>query len=430
VHYIFGETMSSRNFSFFADIPFSIIREISETVAQINRQITNEQNKVIDLSLGQNFLGDPSIIFEKVKFLNKKDGVKPILYEPSLGPIDTRRSIAENFYPYFYSDVKGVLDEENIMITDGAFGAVRNALGAIFRPGDIFVIDRITFRYFVHALVVLGRMYPNIHPYIIQSEANTGFVPSPDKTIEFLEELRLRYPTKNIVYYTQFGFNPTGCFRTSKDLKEIVSYIENEKNLFLINDIAYHLVRWSGKDTPLASALADEGNGIVDAESLSKPFGLMGARVGALITRDKELFKYAARIQQYTIVSPTKLAVDVWRIISDPDNLPEIEKHIKNTIEKIRENFHYFVKEAEKFELKTCNNVIGTIYAFLEVPYEASRFWKVLLEKAKVAVVPGTAFTDPRDKIGEKYVRITISVKKEMLEKSIQRIENFFRKEL
>jgi len=63
-------------------------------------------------------------------------------------------------------------------------------------------------------------------------------------------------PDKNIVYYTQFGFNPTGCFRKSSELKVLVEGIEENPRLFLVNDIAYHLIRWEIKDIPLATYFA------------------------------------------------------------------------------------------------------------------------------------------------------------------------------
>ncbi len=419
--------MNSRDYSYFANIPYSIIREISEKVLEINKR-SSEDNKVIDLSLGQNFLGDPSVILRAIKWLNNKGKMDPILYEPSLGSIEVRESIAKVFYPYFYDFPSGVIDGNNVMITDGAFGAVRNALGAIFRPGDILVVDRVTFRYFIHSLIAIGRVMPKTVPYIISSDETTGFVAKPDQVIDILERLKNEYPDRNIVYYTQFGFNPTGCYRTSKDLKEIANYIEEEKNLFLINDIAYHLVRWGSKDIPLASVLADEGAGIVDADSLSKPFGLMGVRVGALITRDEDLFKYAARIQQYTIVSPNKLAVDAWRVISSKEMLPSIKAYLDEQVKMIRENYKLFTKGLQELGFGLCKEGQGTIYAFMRVSEDASILWRKMLEEAKVAVVPATAFTDPRDIVGKKFIRVTISVKKELLEKSVERIKNFMQK--
>lgn len=416
--------MASRNYSYFADIPYSIIREINEKVTEINKNLS-EDNKVIDLSLGQNFLGDPSIILREIKWLDNSNKARPILYEPSLGPIEVRENIASIFYPYFYKFDSGIIEAKNIMITDGAFGAVRNALGAIFRPGDILVIDRVTFRYFLHALIAIGRVMPNTITYVIPSEEEMGFIADPDQVIEFLERLRNQYPDRNIVYYTQFGFNPTGCYRESKDLREITNYIEEENNLFLINDIAYHLIRWDSRDIPLATVLADEGEGIVDADSLSKPFGLMGARVGALITRDEELFRRAARIQQYTIVSPNKLAVDAWRIVSREDVLPEIGSYLNKLVRKIKRNYEFFTRELKDLGFNVCKEGQGTIYAFIRVSKDASIFWKEILEVAKVAVVPATAFTDPRDIIGKQYIRVTISIKEELLKESVQRIKSF-----
>ena len=52
-------------------------------------------------------------------------------------------------------------------------------------------------------------------------------------------------------------------------------------------------------------------------------------------------------------------------------------------------------------------------------------FWRKLLEIGKIAVVPGIAFTDEKDVVGEQYVRITISVNRELLERSVERFQRF-----
>lgn len=319
------------DFSYFTDIPYSIIREIAEKVAEINAKAQKEEERVIDLSMGQNFIANSRIILEKIRFLKERRFDEPILYEASLGAKDIRELIVKNYYRFFYRFSEDLLSADNIMITDGAYGAVRNAMAAILRPGDIVVFDRVTFRYFVYMLIVMGRLLPHVRPFIIPANEDTGFVPPADEVIECLQELKTAHPDKNIVYYTQFGFNPMGCFRSERDLREIVRFVENEPNIFLINDIVYHLIRWERRGIPLASILADEGLGIVDADTLSKPYGVMGLRVGALITRDKELFRRAALAQQYIVVSPNRFATEVWRVVANPENLPEI---IKNFLQK------------------------------------------------------------------------------------------------
>ncbi|MHA1615932.1 MAG: pyridoxal phosphate-dependent aminotransferase [Candidatus Njordarchaeales archaeon] len=417
---------NEKKYSSFANIPYSIIRQIAEKVLDINRKAKSEKEKVIDLTMGQNFLGNPRILFEAIKWLNNKDFNAPILYEPSVGSIDARESVAKNFYSFFYRFSSDEFSADNVMLTDGAFGAVRNALGAIMDPGDILVVDRLTFRYFIQALMVMGRLSSLENVFTLPADEDSGFIPKIDTAIEFLLDLKKRYSDRKIVYYTQFGFNPTGCFRTQKELKELVEFIEEEKNLFLINDIAYHLIRWNNLDIPLASYFADEDAGIVDADSLSKPFSLMGARVGVLITRNKELYRYAALVQQYSIVSPSKFCVDIWRAASHPEVLPKIREYLQKLVAEIRRNKELFEKRLEKLGFKGCSKSVGTIYSFLRVPRPSRNFYEELLNKAKVAVVPGYAFSDPSDPIGDQFIRATISLPPEKLEEGIRRIEQFF----
>ncbi|MEX2689169.1 MAG: pyridoxal phosphate-dependent aminotransferase [Candidatus Njordarchaeum guaymaensis] len=418
-----------RRYSKHTEVPYSIIRQITEKVAEKNCKLLDEE-KVIDLSIGQNFLGKPKVIFSHITWLMEKNFDTPILYEPSLGSIDTRRKMAENFYSNWYTIPRDSYDYNNIMITDGAFGAVRNALLAIMNPGDLLVVDRFTFRYFIEALVIAGRQLQPFKVYIVPSKEDGCYIASAESILEFLEKLHYNNPDKNIVYYTQFGFNPTGCFRKSSELKVLVEGIEENPRLFLVNDIAYHLIRWEIKDIPLATYFAQSGDGIVDADSLSKPFGLMGIRVGALITKDSELFRRAARVQQYSIVSPNKLAVNVWDVLATSSYSKEIKEEVLNLNSQIKENLLLTKKYLREINIEVLEPTMGTIYAFIKSPEPASTFWKKLLDGAKVAVVPGTAFTDSSDPEGEKYLRATISVPKESLERALSRIIEYGRKQI
>ena len=107
------------------EIKYSIIRAIAERVVELNRKLPPEK-RIINLTMGQNYIGNTSFVLERIGMLKSKN-MGPFLYAPSLGTFEARESIAKWFYKLWY----GVeLDLSSVMITDGAMGAIRNAMGA------------------------------------------------------------------------------------------------------------------------------------------------------------------------------------------------------------------------------------------------------------------------------------------------------------
>ena len=163
--------------------------------------------------------------------------------------------------------------------------------------------------------------------------------------------------TRIFIYYKGIG------------IKKIVEVIDDSRNIYLVNDIVYHLIRFDGLECPLASNLSQEGKNIVDCDSLSKPFSLMGMRVGVLITRDREIFDAAAKIQQYTIVSPNVLACEIWRVVSDPNVFSDIKANVIELNKKLEENYRmfegFFKRKGLRIMLKESVIYCGTCFLIL-----------------------------------------------------------------
>ncbi len=391
-------------------VPPSLIREL-DAMAQ---EIARKGKDIINLSIGQNELYDPHRLLEAVV---NRIGHEPLRYELTLGSPETRENIA-NFYNRFYS-LKTPLTSQNIIVTDGGFGGIRNAIVSIARDGDILLIDRFSFRYILQISDIFDKKLRKI---VLKTGPDEQFIPKNGYLNETISDLKKKYPDKRIIYYTHWGFNPTGLCRKGKNLKDLVEIIEDNK-AFLINDIVYHLLSHDVYGVPLASDYASEGTGIVDIDSLAKPLSLMGARAGALITRDSDLIKAAKIVQQYTVVAPNTFAARLWDEVTTnfdsyyPD-IQEINKLLYRNKVLIRDE----LKNNERIGLFG-NPEIG-IYAFLELKnsVNATDFAKKLIEQVGVVVVPGVAFAEPNDSMAEKYLRMVVSHKTSVIKEAIERI--------
>jgi len=391
-------------------VPPSLIREL-DAMAQ---EIARKGKDIINLSIGQNELYDPHRLLEAV--INRI-GHEPLRYELTLGSPETRENIA-NFYNRFYS-LKTPLTSQNIIVTDGGFGGIRNAIISIARDGDILIIDRFSFRYILQISDIFNKKLRKI---VLKTGPEEQFIPKNGYLNEVITDLKRKYPDKRIIYYTHWGFNPTGLCRKGENLKDLVEIIEDNK-AYLINDVVYHLLSHDNYGIPLASEYASEGIGIVDVDSLAKPLSLMGARAGALITRDSDLIKAAKIVQQYTVVAPNTFAAKLWDEVTTnfesyyPD-IQEINKLLYRNKVLIRDA----LKNNEYIGLFG-NPEIG-IYAFLELKnsINATDFAKQLIEQVGVVVVPGVAFAEPNDSIAEKYLRMVVSHKTPVIKEAIERI--------
>ena len=144
-----------------------------------------------------------------------------------------------------------------------------------------------------------------------------------------------------------------------------------------------------------------------------------------MITRDQEIFNAAAKVQQYMVVSPNLLACEIWRIVSDPDAFPELKRRVIELNNSLKENLGIIDDLCKKTSLELVSPHQGTLYALVRIPHNnAEEFVDDLIEKANVAIVPGTAF-EVIPKYGKSFARITISFPKYLIEEAAERIEKY-----
>ncbi|MGQ4832963.1 MAG: pyridoxal phosphate-dependent aminotransferase [Candidatus Asgardarchaeia archaeon] len=391
---------------------FSIIRELDSIARELQRQ----GKPVINLTMGQNELISPNLLLERI--YNQLQG-KPLKYETTEGSPEARDAVIE-FYNSFYKIDLGV-HNKNVILTDGAFGALRDIILSIFREGDIFLIDRFSFRYPAKIFEILNL---KVRIFEIKSSPETFFIPSVDEVNEMVQDLKKKYPTKRIIYYTHWGFNPTGVCRKERGLKNLVSLVDDEKNLYLLNDIVYHLIKHNDFGVPFASYFSSEGLRIFDIDSLSKPLGMMGFRGGLILSRDEGYLQKAKLIQQFTIVCPNTFSVVAWYEFSK--NFKDYMPIINELNDTLYENKLLVDEKLRKIGCKSLSKPEIGLYSFIDcTPFApASELSISLLKKANVAVVPGTAFTSESDKIGEKYIRLVVSFPKDLIDEATTRILN------
>ncbi|MGB9711105.1 MAG: pyridoxal phosphate-dependent aminotransferase [Thermodesulfovibrio sp.] len=297
-------------------------------------------------------------------------------------------------------------EKANILVSCGAKHSLYNIAQALFGPGDEVIIPA---PYWVS--------YPDqvllndAKPVIVETTEDNDFMLS----VEILKE-NITSRTKAIILNSPS--NPTGFIYTKKALEEIAE-IALKHNLYIISDEIYEkLIYDGGKHISIASLSEEVKNKTIVVNGLSKSHAMTGWRIG-YAAGPEEIIKTMTKIQSQSTSNPTSIAQKAAvAALRGPQNCVA---EMRQEFEKRRD---HLVKELNSIPGISCKMPKGAFYAFPNIEkilgkngINSSMDLSIyLLEKALVAVVPGSAFG------AEGYIRISYATSMENLSKGINRI--------
>lgn len=209
-------------------------------------------------------------------------------YGPSQGSLELRKAITRYFETYSIP-----LQTDDIFITTGASEAVFFAFSVIGDPGDDILVPE--------------PYYTNYNGFA--SYASVGIVPIPLKVEDGFRlpagediEARLTPRTKAIVLCSPN--NPTGTVYSAEELACVVN-LAVKHDLFLIGDEVYKEFIYDGLVHTSLLEFAEARDRVIVIDSVSKRFSCCGARIGALISRNKDIIQAALKFGQARLCAPT-----------------------------------------------------------------------------------------------------------------------------
>lgn len=240
--------------------------------------------KIYHLNIGQPDIETPPAFFNAVKSFSQ-----PVLaYAPSAGVpvlIDAIRD--------YYGKIGAEIANDNILISTGGSEALQMLLASILDDGDEIIIPE--------------PFYPNYSTFVTLTGAAIRPVTTrPEEGYRFAVRERIEACINEhtrAILFTNPG-NPTGTVLTEEELK-LLADIAKERGLFLIGDEVYREFVYGGE--PLMSLLQLKGydKNIVVVDSVSKRFSACGARIGCMITRNRELYNQAMKWCQGRLCAST-----------------------------------------------------------------------------------------------------------------------------
>ncbi len=296
---------------------------------------------------------------------------------------------------------------ERTIVTVGASEAIDLALRAVCDDGDEILIPEPSYVSYAPAVTLAGGT-----PVAVKCVAGNDFILTPD-----LLEKAITSKTKAVII--AYPNNPTGAVMTKEQLEALVPVIEKH-DLLVISDEIYAELTYIGRHVSIAS-LGNMAERTVLINGFSKAFAMTGWRVG-FVCAPAEIDAAMLKIHQYTILCAPQM--------SQRAAVAALKNGFDDgfaTVEEMREEYgrrgRFLVNAFNSLGLK-CFRPKGAFYVFPSVEstgLDGESFANGLLEKYKVAVVPGSAFGSA----GKNFVLCSYATSMQQLTVAIERITDF-----
>jgi aspartate aminotransferase len=320
-------------------------------------------------------------------------------YVPSAGIPEFRETIAE----YISKTRKIKAEADEVVVTPGAKPIMFFAILACANPGEEV-------------------MYPNpgfpIYESVINF-ANAKPVPLPLKEEnDFrldVEDFKEKVTKKTKMIILNSPENPTGGVLTREDLKAIADCISDRDDVLLLSDEIYSRIIYEGGHESIASLPGMKEKTII-LDGFSKTYAMTGWRLGYGVMRKDVAQKIAQLMTNSNSCTCAFIQMAGIEALKGPQTEPErMDAEFKKRREVI-------VSGLNDIEGITCKKPRGAFYVFPNITgtgMDCRKLGDYLLNKAGVAVLPGTSF----GRYGEGYLRLSFANSIENLKKALDRID-------
>lgn len=353
--------------------------------------------KVYHLNIGQPDIKTPQVALDAVKNAQ----LEILEYSHSAGFESYRKKLA-NYYTAHGLPVA----TENVLITTGGSEALLFAMGSVVDSGDEIIIPEPFYANYNGFATASG---VKVVPVI--STIESGFALPP---IEDFEKL-ITSKTKAILICNPG--NPTGYLYSEDEIKKLAQLVKKH-DLFLIADEVYREFTYDGcKHFSILNLPEIEQNAIM-IDSVSKRFSMCGARIGCLVSKNKDVMATALKFAQARLSPPT------YEQIASEAALDTPQTYFDEVISEYKERRDTLVNELNKIEGVTVAVPKGAFYCIAKLPVKnADNFAQWLLESFNyngetVMVAPAAGFYSTKG-VGDDEVRIAYVLKKEDLISSV-----------
>ncbi|MDR8019788.1 pyridoxal phosphate-dependent aminotransferase [Nesterenkonia aerolata] len=326
-------------------------------------------------------------------------------YSPAAGLPELREAIAEKTS----RDSGFPVEAANVLVTNGGKQAVYNTFAALLDPGDEVLLPAPYWTTYPESIKLAGGV-----PVDVFAGPEQGY----QVTVEQLEEA-ITERTKVLVFVSPS--NPTGAVYSPEQVAEIGRWAA-QKGLWVVTDEIYEKLTYDGVPFTSIASLTELAEQVVVLSGVAKTYAMTGWRVGWMVG-PQDLIKAASNLQSHATSNVANVSqMAALEALTGP----------QDTVAEMREAFdrrrRTIVDGLNAVAGFSCPTPEGAFYAYVDVrgtlgreiggttPQTSAELAEVILEEAKVAVVPGEAFGPSG------YLRLSYALGDDDLRRGLERI--------
>ena len=356
---------------------------------------------VYHLNIGQPDIKTPQVALDAVK----NNTLDVVAYSRSEGSETYRQKIAQ-----YYKQKDIHVDALDIIVTTGGSEALLFTFGSIMDIGDQVIIPEPFYANYNGFSTASG-----VHVVPVVSKIENNFALPP---IEEFEKL-ITDKTKAILICNPG--NPTGYLYSKEEIQKLAAIVKKH-DLFLIADEVYREFAYDGNEHySIMQEAGLEDNAII-IDSVSKRYSMCGARIGCIVSKNKQVISTALKFAQARLSPPTYAQIASEAALDTP------QSYFDDVINEYVDRRNTLINALEQIDGVKVANPKGAFYCIAELPVaNADHFAQWLLESFNynnetIMVAPAAGFYSTKG-LGLNQVRIAYVLKKDSLIKSVKILE-------
>jgi Aspartate/tyrosine/aromatic aminotransferase len=307
---------------------------------------------VIHLNIGQPDIKSP---VEAIKAVNDFKG-DLIPYGSSEGELPLRKAMVK------YYRKNGIsVDVDDIIITTGGSESIQFAFMTLCDPYDEVIIPE---PFYTNVSTFANIAMVNLVP--VTSKINDAFV------LPSLHDFESKINKKTMGILLCSPNNPTGHVYTQEELRQLLELCRKH-DIFLIVDEVYREFCYDGKSFTSVLSFPEYADRVICIDSFSKRFSMCGSRVGALVSRNKDVISATMKLAQARLCPPMIEQVAATAALTAPDSY----------VDAVREEYEHrrnvLISEMQKIPGVRCSLPKGAFYFVIDLPVDDAEKFAVFM---------------------------------------------------